>query len=94
MWQDPILQEIYATRERISNAYGNDLHAIVVAAQRGDLSRGRTSGFEKSEQPAKAFFGMLKKYARPYDETAVTQAAYEHYKNKYKGQPTSRVETF
>jgi hypothetical protein len=54
MWQDPILQEIYATRDRISNAYGNDLHAIVVAAQRGDLSKGRCNDFEKSPAFAKS----------------------------------------
>ncbi len=39
MWQDPIVAEIYKTREKISQAYGNDIHAIFAAAQRGELSK-------------------------------------------------------
>jgi hypothetical protein len=39
MWQDPIVTEIHQTRERISQSYGNDLHAIFMAAQRGELSK-------------------------------------------------------
>ena len=37
MWQDPIVAEIHQTRDRISAAHGDDLHAIFVAAQRGEL---------------------------------------------------------
>ncbi len=39
MWQDPIVTEIHQTRARISEAYGNDLHAIFAAAQRGELAQ-------------------------------------------------------
>jgi hypothetical protein len=39
MWQDPIVTEIHQTRERIAQSYGNDLHAIFMAAQRGELSK-------------------------------------------------------
>jgi hypothetical protein len=38
MWQDPIVAEIHQAREEIAKIYGNDLHAIFEAAQRGDLS--------------------------------------------------------
>ena len=38
MWQDPIVAEIHQIRDKISQDYGNDLHAIFAAAQRGDLS--------------------------------------------------------
>ena len=38
MWQDPIVTEIHQTREKIAQAYGNDIHEIFVAAQRGELS--------------------------------------------------------
>lgn len=38
MWQDPVVSEIHQTRDRISQAYGDDLHAIFAAAQRGELS--------------------------------------------------------
>jgi hypothetical protein len=43
MWQDPIVTEIHQTRERISQSYGNDLHAIFMAAQRGELSKSPAS---------------------------------------------------
>lgn len=39
MWQDPIVAEIHRTREKIARAYGNDIHAIFAAAQRGELSK-------------------------------------------------------
>ena len=39
MWQDPIVAEIHQTREKISQLYGNDLHAIFAAARRGELSK-------------------------------------------------------
>ena len=38
MWQDPIVAEIHRILDKISQDYGNDLHAIFAAAQRGDLS--------------------------------------------------------
>ena len=37
MWQDPIVSEIHQTREQLSKAYGDDLHRIFLAAQRGEL---------------------------------------------------------
>ena len=43
MWQDPIIAEIHQTRDKISRSYGNDLHAIFTAAQRGELSKPPTS---------------------------------------------------
>ncbi len=36
-WQDPILLELHATRERLANEYGNDIRAICEAARRGNL---------------------------------------------------------
>lgn len=39
MWRDPIIAEIHQTRDKISRSYGNDLHAIFTAAQRGELSK-------------------------------------------------------
>ena len=39
MWQDPIVSEIHQIREKISAAYGNDMHTIFAAAQRGDLAK-------------------------------------------------------
>ena len=38
MWQDPIVTEIHRIRDKISQDYCNDLHAIFAAAQRGHLS--------------------------------------------------------
>jgi hypothetical protein len=38
MWKDHIVEEIHSIRERIANFYGNDMHAIFLAAQRGELS--------------------------------------------------------
>ena len=40
MWTDHIVEEIHATRERIANFYDNDMHAIFLAAQRGELGKG------------------------------------------------------
>lgn len=39
MWQDAIVSEIHQTREKISKAFGDDIHAIFAAAQRGDLAK-------------------------------------------------------
>ena len=39
MWQDPIVVEIHQIRDKISQVYGDDLHAIFVAAQRGELAK-------------------------------------------------------
>jgi len=39
MWQDPVVAEIHETREKISQAYDNDIHKIFVAAQCGELSK-------------------------------------------------------
>ena len=39
MWLDPIVAEIHQTRAKLSQAYGDDLHAIFAAAQRGELSK-------------------------------------------------------
>ncbi|MGZ8216516.1 hypothetical protein [Methylomagnum sp.] len=39
MWRDPIIEEIHRTREKIAAAYGNDMHAIFLAAQRGELAK-------------------------------------------------------
>lgn len=36
-WQDPILLELHATRERLANQYGNDIRAICDAARHGIL---------------------------------------------------------
>lgn len=47
MWQDPIVAEIHHTREKIAQAYGNDIHAICEAARRGELSR--PSAFQTPE---------------------------------------------
>ena len=41
MWQDPIVAEIHQIRDNISEAYGDDLHAIFAAAQRGELVKPR-----------------------------------------------------
>ena len=38
MWQDPIVAEIHQAREKIARHFGNDIHAIFAAAQRGELS--------------------------------------------------------
>lgn len=38
MWHDPIIEEIHQTREKIAAAYGNDLHAIFMAARLGELA--------------------------------------------------------
>lgn len=43
MWQDPIVAEIHQARDRISEAHGDDLHAIFAAAQRGDLVKALTT---------------------------------------------------
>lgn len=43
MWQDPIIAEIHQTRDQISQAHGNDMHAIFVAAQRGELAKSLVS---------------------------------------------------
>jgi hypothetical protein len=40
MWTDHIVEEIHATREKIANFYNNDMHAIFIAAQRGELGKG------------------------------------------------------
>jgi hypothetical protein len=37
-WQDPILLELHATRERLANEYGNDIRVICDAARTGFLS--------------------------------------------------------
>lgn len=39
MWQDPLVAEIHQIREKIAQAYGNDIHAICEAARKGELSR-------------------------------------------------------
>lgn len=39
-WQDPILLDLHATRERLANAYGNDIRAICDAARAGYLCAG------------------------------------------------------
>nr|VFK09980.1 MAG: hypothetical protein BECKLPF1236A_GA0070988_1003011 [Candidatus Kentron sp. LPFa] len=39
MWRDPIIAEIHRTREKLSQAHGNDLYAIFLAARRGELAK-------------------------------------------------------
>jgi hypothetical protein len=36
-WQDPILLELHATREKLASEYGNDIKAICDAARIGLL---------------------------------------------------------
>jgi hypothetical protein len=36
-WQDPILLELHATREKLAYEYGNDIKAICDAARQGLL---------------------------------------------------------
>ena len=36
-WQDPILKELHATREKLASEYGNDIRAICDAARFGLL---------------------------------------------------------
>jgi len=50
MWQDPIVAEIHRTREKIAQAYGNDIHEIFAAAQRGELSKPFISPANKMAQ--------------------------------------------
>ena len=50
MWQDPIISEIHQTRDKISQSYGNDLHAIFTAAQRGELSKPPISSADNATQ--------------------------------------------
>ncbi len=50
MWQDPIVADIHQIREKLSQAYGNDLHAIFVAAQRGELAKGLGAQESKAQQ--------------------------------------------
>ncbi len=45
----------------------------------------------EKKKSAPSMFGMLNKYARPYDEKTATQAAYKHYQDKYKQQPSTRL---
>ena len=52
MWLDPIVAEIHQTREKLSQAYGDDLHAIFAAAQRGELSKPLDAPAGKVAQPA------------------------------------------
>jgi hypothetical protein len=55
MWQDPIVEEIHQTREKIAQAYGNDIHAICEAARHGKLSKPLASSApELAEQRAPA----------------------------------------
>ena len=51
MWLDPIVAEIHQTREKLSQAYGDDLHAIFAAAQRGELSKPLDSPAGNAAQP-------------------------------------------
>jgi hypothetical protein len=50
MWQDHIIAEIHQIREKLSQAYGNDLHAIFVAAQRGELAKGLGAQESQAQQ--------------------------------------------
>jgi len=50
MWQDPVVAEIHQIREKLSQAYGNDLHAIFVAAQRGELAKALGAQESKAQQ--------------------------------------------
>lgn len=52
MWRDPIIEEIHRTREKIADAYGNDMHAIFVAAQRGELANALDQSHLDSVQAA------------------------------------------
>ena len=52
MWLDPIVAEIHQTREKLSQAYGDDLHAIFAAAQRRELSKPPDSPAGNVAQPA------------------------------------------
>ena len=40
LWQDPILLDLHATREKLASAYGNDIRSICEAARMGHLSAG------------------------------------------------------
>ena len=51
MWLDPIVAEIHQTREKLSQAYGDDLHAIFAAARRGELSKPLDSPAGNAAQP-------------------------------------------
>jgi hypothetical protein len=45
----------------------------------------------EKKKDAPSAFGILKKYARPYDEAEAAQASYDYFKNKYKDQSSSRL---
>ena len=52
MWLDPSVAEIHQTRGKLSQAYGDDLHAIFAAARRGELSKPLDAPAGNVAQPA------------------------------------------
>lgn len=66
MWVDPIVAEIHQTREKLSQAYGDDLHAIFAAARRGELSKPLDSPAGNAAQPG-ALTGRLASVSRRQD---------------------------
>ena len=68
MWLDPIVAEIHQTREKLSQAYGDDLHAIFAAARRGELSKPLDSPAGNAAQPA-ALTGRPASASRRQDGT-------------------------
>lgn len=45
----------------------------------------------EKKKDAPSAFGILKKYARPYDEAQAAQAAHAYFQKKYGGQSTKQM---
>jgi hypothetical protein len=43
MWNDPIIEDLHQTRDRISRKHGGDFHEIFEAAKRGELTKDSTT---------------------------------------------------